>query len=451
MDLMHRRAFLSRSAALAAMAATPGAAYSQVMGSGGGFSDYRALVCVFLFGGNDSFNMLVPRSDAEYGVYASARQNLAVAQDDLLPVTPLTGDGVQYGLHPAMPGLKSLFDSGAASFVANVGPLVEPVSKDQFLQGSVPLPPQLFSHNDQQDQWQSLGGRSPTSTGWAGRMADLLRTSVSGQQMAINSSLFGTNLFQSADETVAYVMGPTGPLQFEGFSSVPGSFEFRQREAFLNVLRARYGSVYERAFVEVQQRAIQEAGTITSAIAAAPSIATVFPDSELGTQLNTVARLIAVRERLGMQRQVFFVAAGGFDSHDNQNEDQPGLLAGVSEALKAFYDATLELGVAEGVTSFTQSDFGRTLTSNGDGTDHAWGGNQIVVGGSVLGQEIYGDYPLLELDGARDVGGGRIIPTLSADQYAATLARWFGIASEDLPAVAPHMHNFAQTDLGFLV
>jgi len=282
-------------------------------------------------------------------------------------------------------------------------------------------------------------------------MADLLRARVSGQQMATNASLFGTNLFQSADATVAYVMGPTGPLQFEGFSTAPGSFEFQQREAFLNVLRARYGSVYERAFVEVQQRAIEEADTITAAIDAAPSLATPFPDSELGRQLNTVARLVAVRDRLGMQRQVFFVASGGFDSHDNQNANQPGLLAGVSEAMKAFYDATMELGVAESVTSFTQSDFGRTLTSNGDGTDHAWGGNQIVVGGSVLGREIYGEYPLLELDGELDVGGGRIIPSLSADQYAATLARWFGIPIGDLPTVAPHIDNFAQTDLGFLV
>jgi len=421
------------------------------MGGGGAFADYRALVCVFLFGGNDSFNMLAPRSTAEYNVYAAARQNLAVDQADLLPIAPLTGDGANYGLHPAMPGLQSLFESGAAAFIANVGPLIEPVTKTQFLDGSVQLPPQLFSHNDQQDQWQSLKGKSQLATGWAGRMADLIRGSVSGQQMATNASLFGTNLFQSADETVAYVMGPGGPLQFEGFSTTPDTFEFAQREAFLKVLQAQYGSVYERAFSEIQQRAIQEADTITSAIGSAPPIATAFPDTELGTQLNTVARLIAVRDRLGMQRQVFFVAAGGFDSHDNQNEDQPGLLGGVSEAMTAFYNATVELGMAEAVTSFTQSDFGRTLTSNGDGTDHAWGGNQIVVGGSVRGREIYGQYPLLQLDGDDDVGGGRIIPTLSADQYAATLARWFGIGEGDMAAVAPHILNFSETDLGFLV
>ena len=177
----------------------------------------------------------------------------------------------------------------------------------------------------------------------------------------------------------------------------------------------------------------------------------MFPQSQLGLQLQTVARLIAVRDQLAMQRQVFFVAAGGFDSHDNQNEDQPGLLGGISDAVAAFYAATAELGVAEQVTTFTQSDFGRTLTSNGDGTDHAWGGNQLVVGGSVQGGDLYGRYPLLEIGGDEDVGGGRIIPSTSADQYAATLARWFGIPDADLDIVAPHIGNFALRDLGFLV
>lgn len=447
---INRREFLLRSTAAATFATTPGAAFSQLVGGGGSFSDYRALVCVFLFGGNDSFNMLVPRSSAEYGVYAEARQNLAVAQGDLLSINPLISDGADYGLHPSMPGLQALFESGAAAFVSNVGPLIEPTTKDQFMQGSVQLPPQLFSHNDQQDQWQSLKGISQSATGWAGRMADLIRNSVAGQQMATNASLFGSNLFQAADESVAYVMGPSGPVPFEGFSLDPEDIGFQQREAFLRVLQAQYGSLYERGFAEVQQRAIAAADTVTAAIDAAPTLNTVFPQSQLGIQLNTVARLIAVREQLGMQRQIFFVAAGGFDSHDNQNEDQPGLLGDVSEGISAFYDATVELGIAESVTTFTQSDFGRTLTSNGDGTDHAWGGNQFVVGGSVLGRQIFGSYPLLELGGEVDVGGGRMIPSTSADQYAATLARWFGIEDADLSTVAPHLDNFAVRDLGFL-
>ena len=217
------------------------------------------------------------------------------------------------------------------------------------------------------------------------------------------------------------------------------------------MLEADYGSVYERAFAEVQARAVEAADTVTAAIDAAPVLATPFPQSQLGTQLETVARLIAVRDDLEMQRQVFFVAAGGFDSHDNQNEDQPGLLGGVSDAIAAFYQATVELGVAGQVTTFTQSDFGRTLTSNGDGTDHAWGGNQLVVGGAVRGGDLYGRYPLLAIDGDDDVGGGRMIPSTSADQYAATLARWFGIPDADLGIVAPHIDNFAVRDLGFIV
>ncbi len=452
MPKFNRRDFLkaSSAAASAAFGSTPGLAYSQIVGGGAPFNDYRALVCVFLFGGNDSFNMLVPRSEAEYNVYAQSRQNLAIDQQDLLAINPLTSDGVQYGLHPSMSSLQSLFEQGSAAFITNVGPLVEPTSKDQFFNRSVALPPQLFSHNDQQDQWQSLKGSATSKTGWAGRIADLIRINVANQQMATNASLFGSNLFQSADETIAYVMGPTGPLQFEGFSQNPASILFQQRNAFTRVVDAEYASIYERGFAEIQRRAIDAADTLTAAIESAPTLNTIFPMSQLATQLSTVARLIAVRDRLQMQRQIFFVAAGGFDSHDNQNQDQPGLLADISESIAAFYRATDELGVAESVTTFTQSDFGRTLTSNGDGTDHAWGGNQLVLGAGVRGQDIYGTYPLLQIGGNDDVGGGRMIPTTSADQLAATLAKWFGIPDIDLDIVAPNIDKFAQRDLGFM-
>jgi uncharacterized protein (DUF1501 family) len=447
MKKLNRRTFLKTSSAL--LAATPGMSYAQAMGGGGSFNDYRALVCVFLFGGNDSFNMLVPRSDAEYNAYAQSRQNLALAQADLLPIQALDPQGMAFGLHPSMAATQTLFQSGAAAFVSNVGPLLRPTTKEDYFQGAASLPPQLFSHNDQQDQWLSLKGTNVSKTGWAGRAADLIRSAVAGQQMATNASLFGNNLFQAADDTVAYVMGPGGPLQFEGFSDVEGTPGFAQKSLFERVLGANYASIYARAFAEVQQRAIASAQTISSAINSAPALNTVFPQSNLGTQLQTVARLISARDRLDMQRQIFFVAAGGFDSHDNQNEDQPGLLGDVSDCIGAFYNATLELGVAESVTAFTQSDFGRTLTSNGDGTDHAWGGNQLVVGGAVRGQDVYGAYPLLELDGPEDVGGGRFIPSTSADQYAATLAAWFGIEDSELDVVAPNIGNFAQRSLGF--
>ncbi len=447
MKTLNRRQVLKAGAA-AAFAASPGGVFAQGIGMPAPFTDYRALVCVFLFGGNDSFNMLVPRSGAEYNAYAASRQNLAIDQAVLLPINPLTPDGAAYGLHPSMPGLQQKFESGAAAIVSNMGPLLAPTTKTDFLSGSALLPPQLFSHNDQQDQWHSLKGVTVSKTGWAGRVADLIRASVTDQRLATNASLFGATLFQSADETVAYVMGPGGPVQFEGFSDEGLLLE--QRLAFERVIGATYNTVYERAFAEIQQRALAAADLVSDAIDNAPALATEFPTSQLGRQLETVARLIAVRDRLSMERQIFFVAAGGFDSHDNQNQDQPGLLGDVSAALAAFHDATVELTVAEQVTAFTQSDFGRTLTSNGDGTDHAWGGNQVVIGGAVRGRDIYGSYPLLEIGGPEDVGGGRMIPTTSADQYAATLARWFGVDDADLDVVAPHLGNFAVRDLGFL-
>ena len=452
MKTLNRRDFLRTSGAAALLAATPGLAYSQVVGGGGEFTDYRALVCVFLFGGNDSFNMLVPNTTAEYNAYAASRQNLALLQSDLLPITPASSSGPDFGLHPSMGAVQGLFQSGEAAFVTNVGPLIEATTKQQFFDQSVALPPQLFSHNDQQDQWNSLRGNVPSKTGWAGRMADLIRNGVTDQQMSTNASLFGANLMQSADETVAYVMGPNGPLQFEGFSTTPGDILAEQRAAFLRVVDAQYDSIYERGFRDVQRRAVEAADLVTNALANAPALTTEFPLSQLGTQLQTVARLIAVRDELQMQRQVFFVAAGGFDSHDDQVENQPGLLADVSDAIAAFHTAVRdELLVPDSVTTFTQSDFGRTLTSNGDGTDHAWGGNQLIVGGAVNGGDLYGSYPSLEIDGPEDVGGGRIIPATSADQYAATLAKWFGIADTDLDVIAPNLVNFAQRDLGFMV
>jgi uncharacterized protein (DUF1501 family) len=452
MTRMNRREFLTSSGAAALFAATPGLAYSQVIGSSAAFDDYRALVCVFLFGGNDSFNMLVPRSDTEYRAYEVSRQNLAIPQDQLLPITtPGTGSR-RYSMHFAMVSLQQVFEEGRGAFVANVGPLVEPTTRDEFFEKSVALPRQLFSHNDQQDQWNSLTGNRSPKTGWAGRMADLIRDSVAGQKMATNASLFGNNLQQSAEETVACVMGPEGPMSFPGFSSTPGEPGYAQREASLRVLEAHYGSISERALAKVQRRAIATADTVTAAIdnPSRPPLTTAFPQSQLGTQLRTVARLIAARDDLSMRRQVFFVAAGGFDSHDKQADDQPGLLADVSESLSAFYRSTVELGVTENVTAFTQSDFGRTLTSNGDGTDHAWGGNQIVLGGTVLGGKIYGSYPELQIGGPEDVGGGRFIPSTSSDQYAATLATWFGIADADLDIVAPNLRNFTTRNLGFM-
>jgi uncharacterized protein (DUF1501 family) len=394
--------------------------------------------------------MVVPRSDAEYNAYAQSRQNLAIAKDQLLPINALNGNGVLYGMHPSMQGVASLFESARCAVMANVGPLIAPMTKAQYQEKSVPLPPQLFSHNDQQDQWHSLRGQATSKSGWAGRIADLLASQVSSQQLALNVSLSGNTLFQAGNVATPYIMGASGATTFTGMGS--GAAGTARKTGFTNVASATYGSVYERAYADVQKRALKYADLVNGALAAAPPLTTAFPTgSTLATQLQTVAKMIAVRDRLGMSRQVFFVATGGFDTHDDQLQDQPGLLGNVSASLAAFHAATVELGVAEKVTAFTQSDFGRTLTSNGDGSDHAWGGVQLVVGGAVKGRTIYGRYPVLAINGADDVGGGRMIPAISSDQYAATLARWFGVADADLPKIAPSIGNFAVRDLGFLI
>jgi uncharacterized protein (DUF1501 family) len=452
MNEITRRRFLKACAAggtLYAFGRTPGSIYAQAAGVNG-FSDYKALVCVFLFGGNDSWSMVVPRSDAEYNAYAQSRQNLAIAKDQLLPVNALNGNGVSYGLHPSMQGVADLFESGRCAVVANVGPLIQPTTKAQYQAGSVALPPQLFSHNDQQDQWHSLRGKTVSKTGWAGRIADVLASQLAGQQLALNVSLSGNTLFQAGASATPYIMGASGATTFTGFGAT--GMAAARKASFQNVANATYGTVYERAFADVQKRAVQYADLVNEALLAAPPLTTVFPSgSSLGTQLQTVARMIAVRERLGMSRQVFFVATGGFDTHDEQLDDQPGLLGNVSASLAAFHAATVELGVASDVTAFTQSDFGRTLTSNGDGSDHAWGGVQLVTGDAVKGRTIYGNYPVLEIGGASDVGGGRFIPAVSSDQYAATLAKWFGVGDAQMPTIAPSIGNFVDTDLGFLL
>ena len=452
MNRITRRRFvkaLSAGGLVHALGVTPGTVWAQAAGTGG-FGDYKAMVCVFLFGGNDSWSMVVPRSDAEYNAYAQSRQNLAIAKDQLLPVNALNGNGVLYGLHPSMQGVASLFESARCAVVANVGPLIAPTTKTQYQQKSVPLPPQLFSHNDQQDQWHSLRGLATSKSGWAGRIADLVAGQLSSQQLALNVSLSGNTLFQAGEVATPYIMGASGATTFTGMGS--GATATARKANFTNVVNATYGSVYERAYAEIQKRALGYADLVNGALAAAPTLTTAFPaNSTLATQLQTVAKMIAVRDRLGMSRQVFFVATGGFDTHDDQLQDQPGLLGNVSSCLAAFHSATVELGVAEKVTTFTQSDFGRTLTSNGDGSDHAWGGVQLVVGGAVKGRTIYGRYPVLSINGPEDVGGGRFIPAVSSDQYAATLARWFGVSDADLPKIAPSIGNFTERDLGFLI
>jgi uncharacterized protein (DUF1501 family) len=463
-----RRKFIKAAAAggvAYAFGRTAGTVHAQMTGTGG-FGDYKALVCLFLFGGNDSWNMVVPTSTAEYNAYSRSRgggtaSSLAIDRTALLPVTlanQTSGDPT-YGFHPSMTGARDLFASGKLAVMANIGPLVRPTSKTEYQNASRTghaLPPQLFSHNDQQDQWHSLRGRSASKSGWAGRVADVLNAQVGGQSVSVNVSLAGQTYFQASEVAKPYVMGANGPVQFAALPTT-GAGPAR-RASYESVLTSALGSsantTYERAYASVQQRAIQFADRVSGAVASGYNF-TALPNtgtlSSLQQQLRTVAKIISSRQSLGLSRQIFFVSTGGFDQHDDLVRDQPLLLANVSASIKSFYDSIREIGMENNVTLFTHSDFGRTLTSNGDGSDHAWGGLQLVAGGAVRGGRFYGAYPVLENGGAWDVGGGRIIPTVSADQYAATLAGWFGVQDQDLPKVAPSINNFTARNLGFMV
>ncbi len=414
----------------------------------GGGSDYKALVCVFLFGGNDSFNLLVPRDATHYNAYAATRQGLAIPQNQLLAITPNTSDGSQYGLHPSCPQLQSLFQAGKLAVIANVGSLSYPMNKAQFQNDTVPKPPQLFSHNDQQFQWMTSLPDSVEGFGWAGRAAELLHTLNGSSALSMNITLVGSNTWQVGPTIAPYSLGTYGPQGLTGFWGQQGQ---RRYLAFQQLLNRQTPHLFEKTFADTQKRAIDIDNLLESALDGAPALSTIFPDSYLGSQLAMIARMIQIRAQLGVRRQVFFCGIGGFDTHTNQNVDQPELFADLSQCLNAFQAAMTELGTDDLVTTFTGSDFGRTLTSNGHGSDHGWGGVQLVLGSSVAGKDIYGTYPDLSLNGPDDIDGGRILPTTSVDEYSATIAKWFGVQSGDLATVFPNLSRFAHPDLGFML
>lgn len=423
-----------------------------------GFDDYKALVCVFLYGGNDGMNMVVPRSAADYARYANARATLVLPQSDLLPLTPQAGgsasDGASYGLQSAigggdtvgMSGLQGLFNSGRAAILGNVGTLVKPVTKAQYLAGTVPLPPQVFSHGDQQQYWQTSRSDDTRNLGWGGRIADLLYDANPGATLPMTMSLGGEAELSRGANTVQYVIGESGPRTFDW-----NEYDSDRRAAFVRLMTlGAPAHPLERGYAAAVNRSLRNATALGGALEGVPPLATPFPNTSLGAQLQMVARVISARSALNLKRQIFFVGGGGFDTHDGQLGDHPRLLAGLSQALTAFHASTAEMGVAGAVTAFTASDFGRTLSSNDGGSDHGWGSHHFVVGDAVRGGRFYGTMPTLINNGPDDVGGGEIIPTTSVDQYAATLAKWFGVGDSELNLILPNLGNFARRDLGFM-
>ena len=454
-----RRAFLKRASALSlAGSAAPFvldlAAVSEAAAATA--TDYKALVCVFLYGGNDYANTLVPYDSTQFGVYAAQRAGLNYSQDAvaptlLKPTTDLAG-GAQYALAPELAKLMPIFDAGKMAVILNVGTLIQPTSKVQYLANSVPLPPKLLSHNDQQSYWQSSKAEGAAS-GWGGRIGDLLQAGNGTSTLTcINAA--GNAVFLTGNAAVQYSITPAGPIALNARTSLQGS---TQASVVLQQLIGGGGShLFQAQLGTVGTRALALYSQITTALAVAPVTTTAFPAavdpySNLGAQLQEVAKLISVSSELGAKRQVFFVSTGGFDTHDGLGTMHPLLLTNLSNALRAFHDTTVELGVADKVTSFTASDFGRALTSNNDGTDHGWGSMHFVLGAAVKGGRYYGINPVLANNGPDDIGQGRLIPTMSVDQYAATLAMWFGVSSSDLAAVLPNIGNYAGSALGINV
>lgn len=414
--------------------------------------DYKALVCLFLFGGNDSYNMLIPTSNSAYNQYSDAREGLAIPRADILRASASGSDGNDYGFHPSMEGVRTLFNQGNLSVVGNVGALVAPTSKADYENGRVPLPPRLFSHNDQQDFWHSLKTDVPQPRGWAGRMADAMVDANRNSRLSMNISMSGRNLFQVGDNTSPYAMSSSGIVPMGGLNrSSRNAQEQRRIEAFDAMMKNSYDNVYANEFAKVKSRSEMLSTFVGDALSSVPSFTTPLPaENRIAQSLSTVAKMISSRSTLNMNRQIFFVGVGGWDTHSDQLSRQQGLLKSLSDALKYFYDLTVEMRLQDQITTFTAADFGRTLGSNGSGSDHGWGGHQLVMGGAVDGKKIFGEMPELVIGGAQDSGRGRLIPTTSIDQYAATLASWYGLSASDIADIFPNLGNFSNVNLGFV-
>jgi uncharacterized protein (DUF1501 family) len=448
---MKRRNFLQHAGALAGTAALGQlgvlAAHAQTA------SDYKALVCVFLYGGNDANNMIVPLDTAGYANYAQTRSYLALPQAQLLPLS-VAGGAPQYGLHPALPGLASLWASGNLAVVANVGTLVQPLTKAQYLSTATAKPESLFSHIDQQHQWQaSISSTSSASSGWGGRLSDQLASLNVNSSVPPMISTGGNNLFVTGAASQALVIPTSGSFGLSGFSnSGTDAARLSALEQLLNV---------DQTVNLTQAAQAVMSGALTSSAILNPILTTTDATLQarfgaltgsFARQLLAIAKVIEARSTLGARRQVFLATLGSFDTHTNQLNEQQALLSQLDAGLTAFHGAMADIGAGASVTSFTLSDFSRNFLPNtGGGTDHAWGSHPLVIGDAVHGGVIYGTMPTLTLSGPDDASDlGRWIPTIAVDQFAATLAAWFGADATSLAAVLPNLSAFSPSTLGFI-
>jgi uncharacterized protein (DUF1501 family) len=417
-------------------------------------NEYRALVCLFLTGGCDSFNVLVPRSSSAYSTYQSSRSNLALPTSSLIDIHPV---GLpDFAVHSAMPEVASLFASGKAAFVANVGSLIEPVqNRTQVNQNLKQLPLGLYSHSDQTEQWQTSIPHARSGIGWAGRMADLLTSLNASPVVPMNVSLDGGNIWQTGNSVAEYSITTSGATGLQNYKSAWQQYDVINQALSQGVdsqLAFQHANLLQQTFNTRKKQAMDAYNIFSTATAANLPSGVTFPNTYVGNRLAMVAKAIQGRAGLGAVRQTFFINYGGWDHHSGVLTNQATMLPQVSAAIGAFYNALVALGIQDKVTLYTASDFGRTLTSNGQGSDHAWGGNHLVVGGSVLGQRIYGQYPDLGVNpdtgpevNPLDTGRGRFIPTTSCDQMFAELALWLGVSKTDLPQVLPNIGHFYST------
>ena len=422
-------------------------ANSAIANAGNG---YKALVCIALAGGNDSFNMLVPKSGTAYDEYKTTRSNLALDANSLLAIDPLNTQSQQFGLHPSLPKLQGLFNQGKLSFVANIGSLVEPaLSREDVWNERIKLPLGLYSHADQLMHWQTATPHLRSAAGWGGKISDMIKDMNSNQNISMNISLSGTNTFQTGNNSIEYSLDP-----MEGSIGIIGDnqdwlFNQLRSKAITDLVEHNYQDAFKNTYVKTINSARSANAQFSTAIEG-NQFSNVFGTDEyqFSERLHMVARTIKARNTLDMSRQTFFVEFGGWDHHDEVLDTQSGMLEMVDNGLSAFQQSLVDMGIEDQVTTFVISDFGRSLTSNGNGTDHGWGGNVFVMGGAVNGQRIFGEYPSLDLGSNLNLGAGRMMPTLSADEYFAELALWFGVPASDLKTIFPNLGNFYDVNSG---
>ena len=469
-----RRQFL-RTASMASMAGFAASPFLlelnslAAMAQSGGTSDYRALVCVFMQGGNDGHGTVIATDPDSFAAFTQARSGapgLAYPLSTLLPITLNTPQsGRTFALNPALTGVQNLFNAGRAAIVANTGTLVVPATKAQVQANSVPLPDSLFSHFDQTAAWQAIAsnGGSSEHVGWGGAVADVIESmGTNTNSMFTCISTAGIALFLSGQTSFQLNVTSAGPIPIGGLNTSVFGMQAASNP-LASILSAEETNLFAKEYEVVVDRSIQAQAMLASAMLPAgvggvpnpqqylDPMTKKLTDNPLASSFQTIARIIGGRSSLGVNRQIFYVQLGSFDTHTNQAIQHAQLLTQLGEALEYFDGLMTTAGLGNQVTTFTASDFGRTLTCNSSGTDHGWGSHHLVVGGAVQGQNMYGQYPIIGVNQANDVGAGRLVPTTSVDQYAATLARWFGLSDGQIRQVFPNFGNFGTSPyLGFM-